>query len=110
MARNRDPRHLSYEPDLHDEAERPDSAPCATPETELSRLQDRQAINAALARLPVPMREALILKEMEELSYRDIATIQAVPIGTVMSRLSRGRQLLEKYLRQALPGVDHELH
>jgi RNA polymerase sigma-70 factor, ECF subfamily len=110
MASNRNSRLVSYEPDLHDEAGPPGAGENPTPEFELSRAQDRRAIDAALARLPVEMREALILRELEDLPYREIAAIQAIPIGTVMSRLSRGRQLLRKHLRQAMPGVDDELH
>ncbi len=64
------------------------------------RTQDRRAINDALARLPIELREAVVLRELEDLSYREIAAVQAIPIGTVMSRLSRGRQLLGRYLRQ----------
>ncbi len=48
----------------------------------------------ALAALPVELRECLVLREMEEMSYRDIARITGVPVGTVMSRLFRGRQAL----------------
>ena len=48
----------------------------------------------ALARLPVPFREVIVLRELEDLPYRDIARIADVPIGTVMSRLARARRLL----------------
>ena len=70
------------------------------PESLLARKDERGQVNAALARLPVEFREVLILREMEDLSYREIAQIAAIPIGTVMSRLSRARKefaaLLEK--------------
>lgn len=61
-----------------------------------SRHHDRlvQAMDA----LPVEFRETIVLRELEELSYREIADILAVPIGTVMSRLARGRALLQKAL------------
>ena len=62
------------------------------PESLLARKDERGQVNAALARLPVEFREVLILREMEDLSYRDIAQIAAIPIGTVMSRLSRARK------------------
>jgi RNA polymerase sigma factor (sigma-70 family) len=48
----------------------------------------------ALAQLPAQFREVIVLREINQLNYRDIAEITNVPIGTVMSRLSRGRQLL----------------
>jgi RNA polymerase sigma-70 factor (ECF subfamily) len=65
-----------------------------TPETLALRALDRRMLNEALAALPVHFRETLILREMEDLAYGDIARITGVPTGTVMSRLSRGRRLL----------------
>jgi len=55
----------------------------------------RQMIEA----LPEPFREALVLRELEELTYRDIAAVTGAPIGTVMSRLARARQMLGVLLR-----------
>jgi len=68
--------------------------PADDPETALSRRQDRAALAAALAALPVELRECLVLREVEEMSYRDIAQVTGVPVGTVMSRLWRARQAL----------------
>ena len=65
-----------------------------SPETLALRALDRRMLNEALAALPAQFREALILREMEDLPYKDIAHITSVPIGTVMSRLARGRRLL----------------
>ena len=65
-----------------------------TPETLALRALDRRMLNEALAALPAQFREALVLREMEDLPYKDIAHITSVPIGTVMSRLARGRRLL----------------
>ncbi len=70
------------------------AAPDLDPESRAIRAAERRAVDAALAALPVVFREALILRELEELSYREIAQVLDVPIGTVMSRLSRGRTLL----------------
>lgn len=53
-----------------------------------------QGLRAAVEALPEPFREALVLREFEEISYRDIAKLTGVPMGTVMSRLSRARQML----------------
>ena len=72
--------------------------PAAGPEAIYARLQDMAQLEAALAALPVILRECLVLCELEEFSYKDIARITDVPIGTVMSRLSRARKLL---MRQA---------
>ncbi len=64
------------------------------------RKSERASIDAALAALPVGYREVLVLRELEDLPYRDIARIADIPIGTVMSRLARGRRLM----RNALSG------
>lgn len=58
------------------------------------RKADKEQINAAIASLPVPYREVLVLRELEDLSYADIARIAEIPVGTVMSRLSRARGLM----------------
>ena len=60
-----------------------------------------QLINEAIEKLPVEFREVVILRELEELSYKEIAAITGIPIGTVMSRLSRARKRLLVYLRGA---------
>jgi RNA polymerase sigma-70 factor (ECF subfamily) len=70
-----------------------------TPETLAFRALDRRMLNEALAALPAHFREALILRELEDLAYKDIARITGVPIGTVMSRLARARRLLADSLR-----------
>jgi RNA polymerase sigma factor (sigma-70 family) len=66
------------------------------PETLLLRAADRAMINRAIEALPAAFREVLILRELEELSYEQIAAVAGVPIGTVMSRLSRARALIRK--------------
>jgi RNA polymerase sigma factor (sigma-70 family) len=64
----------------------------------LLRKADRDRIDRALARLPLEFREVVILRELEDLSYKEIAEVVAVPVGTVMSRLSRGRKLLARFI------------
>ena len=64
------------------------------PEVALMRREDRQKVTRLLAGLPAEVREALVLREIEELSYKEIAQVTETPIGTVMSRLWRGRQML----------------
>ncbi|HKU13358.1 MAG TPA: sigma-70 family RNA polymerase sigma factor [Steroidobacteraceae bacterium] len=71
------------------------------PEAELMREDDHRQVHALLARLPVELRECLILREIEELSYKEIARVVDAPIGTVMSRLWRGRKLLVEAARAA---------
>jgi RNA polymerase sigma-70 factor (ECF subfamily) len=70
-----------------------------TPESILLEQADRQQVRAALERVPVLFREVLLLCDVEEMNYQEIADTLAVPIGTVMSRLYRAR----KALRAALP-------
>jgi RNA polymerase sigma factor (sigma-70 family) len=62
-----------------------------TPETALLAQDDATLLEAAIATLPAPLRETLVLREVQELSYREIAEVTGVPIGTVMSRLARAR-------------------
>jgi len=70
--------------------------PAGDPESLLMQQETRREIDALLGALPVELRECIILREFEELSYREIAEITAVPIGTVMSRLWRARRLLSE--------------
>jgi RNA polymerase sigma-70 factor, ECF subfamily len=69
-----------------------------TPETLLMQKVERAQVTAAISSLPLAFREALVLREIEELSYEDIARVLDIPKGTVMSRLSRARRLLHEYL------------
>ena len=80
------------------------------PEAILARELDRRAVNQAIAALPVPFREALVLRELEDLSYKEIARIAGVPIGTVMSRLARARRLLMEALRPAASAPRLRVH
>jgi RNA polymerase sigma-70 factor (ECF subfamily) len=76
--------------------EHPDPAP--TPEEEVFRKVDADRVRAALENIPEPFREVVVLRELEDLSYAEIAQVTGVPVGTVMSRLSRGRAILAKEL------------
>lgn len=69
-----------------------------TPDVEVLRNLTRDQLWSAMGGLSVELRETLVLREFEELSYREIADLTGVPIGTVMSRLSRGRKQLQKLL------------
>jgi RNA polymerase sigma-70 factor (ECF subfamily) len=69
------------------------------------QFSDADAVRRAIAELPLEFRETIILREMEGFSYQEIAELAEVPIGTVMSRLARGRKLLQKHLAvQFKPG------
>jgi RNA polymerase sigma-70 factor (ECF subfamily) len=74
-----------------------------TPETALFRAVDTETVQRALRTLPAEFREVVVLRELEQCSYKEIADIAQIPIGTVMSRLSRARKLLHTRLSEAEP-------
>ena len=89
---------IGFEQSLEDPIERsPD------PEEMLLISCDREQVRKALEQLPLDFRETLVLREMEGLSYREISAIVGVPLGTVMSRLSRGRDWLRRVLSSPKP-------
>ncbi len=71
-----------------------------TPESILLQRSNQQLVQQALARLPVPFREVLLLCEFEEMSYQEISATLAIPMGTVMSRLSRTRRALRDAVQE----------
>jgi len=79
--------------------ERPDEAP--GPEEQLLQQHTVERVQAALGQLPDHFREVLVLREIEGLSYKEVAAVLRVPIGTVMSRLSRARERLITALNPA---------
>lgn len=89
--------------DADDDAAHEPAAPADhEPMAIAARNADRALIDRAIAALPVVFREVLVLRELEDLSYKEIARIVDVPVGTVMSRLSRARALMQQAL---LPGA-----
>jgi RNA polymerase sigma-70 factor (ECF subfamily) len=78
-----------------------------TPETEMLRKLDAQTIRGLVAALPDVFREVIVLREIDDLSYRDIATIVGTPVGTVMSRLARGRAMLREAWLKAESNEEH---
>jgi RNA polymerase sigma-70 factor (ECF subfamily) len=96
--------------DASDAAAFVDAPAGGNPEAAVIRNAERALLNEAVAALPVPYREVLILREFEDLSYREIARVADVPIGTVMSRLSRARRLLAQALGAILQASDREAH
>jgi len=97
---------LEAEPDRLDMAERATEARrgAGNPEEEFLQTVLHGDVDRALRTLPLPFREAIILVDLEGLSYREAADVLDCPIGTVMSRLSRGRT----HLRQSLKRYAHE--
>ena len=72
-----------------------------SPEAALARTREIETVRGVIADLPEPFRETLVLREFEHLSYREIAALTGAPIGTVMSRLARARDMLGKLLLPA---------
>ena len=83
--------------------------PQASPETALLRQQDGATIRRLVAALPQPFREAIVLREVNDLSYHEIAEVAGVPVGTVMSRLARARAMLRVGVERRGRIDDHEL-
>jgi RNA polymerase sigma-70 factor, ECF subfamily len=90
-----------------DDEEDPVAEPATTetPESLLFARVDQQAIEQALEELPVTFREIILLCDVEEMSYKEIADTLATPIGTVMSRLSRARKAMRDLLAARVRGV-----
>jgi RNA polymerase sigma-70 factor (ECF subfamily) len=92
IERNRPPDVISFDA----AAEAGDSIAIASVDTEalLENRSDLQRLDRMIEALPAPLREVIVLRELHELGYREIAEVTSAPIGTVMSRLYRGRSLL----------------
>ncbi len=88
-------RRKAAEMPFDDDERRAPADPADDPEMALARHQERQHLDAALAALPDELRECLVLRELEALSYKEIAQVTGVAIGTVMSRLWRARRALQ---------------
>ena len=89
-----DVRRRGHTP-LPSDDERPIATEDPDPEAEAARASDRRRLDAVIAQIPEDFREVLILREMEDMSYREIAEATGAPIGTVMSRLARARAMLK---------------
>jgi len=89
--------HAAFDEELHGLENAP-----GEPLAPLLQGAEREMVRAALEQLPVEFREVTILRELEEMSYKEIAEIIGVPIGTVMSRLARGRKQLQSRLTERM--------
>ena len=94
LKRNRmDEQTVEFDEELHG-----GKAPSLEAGIALDRAEDRQTVRTAIEQLPAEFREAITLRELEGMSYKEIADIAGVPIGTVMSRLARARHQLQLVL------------
>jgi RNA polymerase sigma-70 factor (ECF subfamily) len=97
LKRNRmDDQTVEFDEELHG-----GQIPPLDPGIALDRAQDQQTVRAAIEQLPAEFREALTLRELEGMSYKEIADVAGVPIGTIMSRLARARRQLQVLLTTA---------
>ncbi len=93
LRQHRAVHHMPFEEEIHS----PDDGPW-NPERLLLQDADATLLRAALDALPIEAREILVLRELEGLSYKEIAAIAGIPVGTVMSRLARARGRLQQEL------------
>jgi len=95
------PRDGAHQTTIFDEMNNERTAEGLDPEALLLQRQTVDEVRAALEELPVDFREVIVLRELEGLSYKEIAGVAGIPIGTVMSRLARGRERLLTILKSA---------
>jgi len=106
LAKNR-PKDVVLSDDLdqdhREQIEQAGTQEMQTPETALIAKLEAEQVRKAMASLPAPFREILVLREIHDLDYRTIAEVAALPIGTVMSRLARARRLLTATIATGIP-------
>jgi RNA polymerase sigma factor (sigma-70 family) len=94
MQRNRSPElNMSLDDEVHDV-----KSDDLNPEALLLRKADAEVLRHAVEELPLEFREVLVLRELDEMSYKQIAAVADIPLGTVMSRLARARKRLQQIL------------
>jgi RNA polymerase sigma factor (sigma-70 family) len=93
LAKRRAQAAVAYNEDVHDQGDE-----SSNPEFLALRACDQAQVRQALEELPPPFREVIVLRELEGLTYKEIAAVAEISIGTVMSRLARGRQQLQRRL------------
>ena len=93
-------RTVALEEEVEEDSRVPESiVNRRTPEAEILRMRDADALHAAMEKLPPPLLEVLLLCDVEEMKYREIAMVVGIPIGTVMSRVARARAFVRKELQ-----------
>ena len=106
LAKNR-PKDVVLSDDLNqddrEQFEQAGTQEMQTPETALIAKLEAEQVRKAMASLPAPFREILVLREIHDLDYCTIAEVAALPIGTVMSRLARARRLLSATIANGIP-------
>ncbi|HEY6280612.1 MAG TPA: sigma-70 family RNA polymerase sigma factor [Burkholderiales bacterium] len=88
--------------DSFDEEEHAEADSGSDPQTLMLQNADKRLLDLALETLSLEFREILIMRELEDLSYKEIATVAGIPLGTVMSRLARARKMLRDSLERVM--------
>jgi RNA polymerase sigma-70 factor (ECF subfamily) len=92
-------RTVALEDELNENGEYPEGAiDRQSPELNLIQMGNRAALQAAMEKLPAPLLEVLLLCDIEEMKYKEIAIVLEIPIGTVMSRIARARASVRRSL------------
>jgi RNA polymerase sigma factor (sigma-70 family) len=91
-------KNRAWRPEAFDEERHGMASPATGPEARVQESEDRQMLRRAVEELPAEYREVIVLRELEGLSYKEIAGIADIPLGTVMSRLARARERLQQGL------------
>lgn len=104
--RDSEPESIDFDETMHSNEELSPHVHCS-PEDQASSRDASRLVNQALERLPNAFREIVILKELDGLSYKEIAELAGIPLGTVMSRLARGRKMLAGLLNMAGIGASN---
>jgi RNA polymerase sigma-70 factor (ECF subfamily) len=99
LARNRPAEIVTSDEEEDEEHSATQTVARSDPETLLLQRLDSELLNRLIDKLSAPYREILVLREIEDMSYREIAEVLALPIGTVMSRLARAREKLQRAAR-----------
>lgn len=101
--------HTPFDEDLHGHLHTQGDTSPNDPESLVTQHDNALQLNQALSNLPLEFREVVVLRDIEELSYKEIAVLIDIPLGTVMSRLSRGRKLLSAHLQPQPVELCHEV-
>jgi len=99
-------RSLQAATDPFDEEEHSSEQSAADPETLLLQVDDGTLVERAMSRLPDRFRDLLVLRELNGLTYRELADVKGIPIGSVMSGLSRARQAFRSALHDEMNGLE----
>jgi RNA polymerase sigma factor (sigma-70 family) len=93
-----DNQHTQFQEELHGSNEKFDMLDDSNPERIMIQKDSQRLLQQAMRELPMEFREVMVMRELEDLSYKQIAEIIQIPMGTVMSRLGRGRKQLAAIL------------